>query len=186
MPGDEHETGDGQTPEPRSPEPQHLSQEHAALAREVNNLATSLDEIDTRASGRLRDLARAVNTPSERSRWNAVDLHQAFNMERLSYEYATRRVGRQKVRLIELADKIRNMLVLVPVFLTWFALAEAARDYERFISANPDAAGQPFLLLWQQGFGGEASPLSPTFATVALIDAAVILVIILLTFYAHG
>ncbi|HEV2127415.1 MAG TPA: hypothetical protein VGR22_02220 [Thermomicrobiales bacterium] len=186
IPVEEYGTGDGETPEAQLPEPQRLSQEHAALAREVNDLATSLDEIDTRASGRLRDLAHAVNTPNERSRWNAVDLHQAFNIERISFEYATRRVGRQKVRLIEFADKLRNMLVLVPVFLTWFALAEAAQNYERFISANPDQAGQPFLLLWQQGFGEQANPLSPTFATVALIDAAVILVIIMLTFYAHG
>jgi ABC-type transporter Mla subunit MlaD len=182
----EHQTSNGQSSDSPVPGTHRLSQEHASLAREIQNLATSLDEIDSRSSSRLRDLASAVSTPNERSRWNAVDLQQAFNLERIAYEFAVRRVGRQKVQLIEFADKIRNMLVLVPVFLTWFALAEAARDYERFVSANPDQAGQPFLLLWQQGFGGESSPISPTFATVALIDAAVILVIIFLTFYAHG
>ena len=116
--------------EPRGDDldPPRLSTEHAALARDINGLATSLEEIDGRASGRLRDLANAVNSPSDRSRWNAVDLRQAFNIERLSHEYASRKVGLQKVRLIEFADKIRNVLVLVPVFLTWFALAEAARN----------------------------------------------------------
>lgn len=176
---------DGLDPDPDTVETQRLSAEHAALARDVNALATSLGEIDSRAAGRLRDLASAVNTPSERSRWNAVDLPQAFNTQRLSHEYALRKVGEQRVRLIELADKARNALVLVPVFLTWYALAEASRNYARYITENPDEAGQPFLLLWQRGFG-DNSWLHPTFSQVALIDAAVIFIIILLTVYAHG
>jgi hypothetical protein len=176
----------GQTPDTESHDSQRLTSEHAALARDINDLATSLGEIDARSAGRLRDLANAVSTPSERSRWNAVDLHHAFNIERLSHEYGLRKVGEQKVKLIEFADKVRNVLVLLPVFLTWFALAEASRDYEAYITANPDQAGQPFLLLWQQGFGGHASILSPTFATVAIVDATVIFIIILLTLYAHG
>ena len=176
----------GQESTTDEPESRRLSNEHAALARDINELATSLGEIDSRSSGRLRDLATTISTPSERSRWNAVDLRQAFNIERLSHEYGLRKVGIQKVKLIEFADKVRNVLVLLPVFLTWFALAEASQDYSSYLNENPDEAGQPFLLLWQQGFGGEASILSPTFSTVALLDAAVILVIILLTFYAHG
>lgn len=172
-------------PEPEDAESHRLSSEHASLARDINGLATSLGEIDSRSSGRLRDLASAVNTPAERSRWNAVDLPQAFNTQRLSHEYALRKVGEQRVKLIELADKARNALVLVPVFLTWYALAEAARNYVEYITNNPDAAGQPFLLLWQQGFGQD-SWRYPTFSQVALIDAAVIFVIIVLTIYAHG
>jgi methyl-accepting chemotaxis protein len=175
----------GTDPEPEETKTHLLSSEHAALARDINELATSLGEIDTRSSGRLRDLASAVNTPSDRSRWNAVDLPQAFNTQRLSHEYALRKMGEQRVKLIEFADKARNALVLVPVFLTWYALAEASRNYAEYITANPDQAGQPFLLLWQQGFGQD-SWRYPTFSQVALIDAAVILVIILLTLYAHG
>jgi methyl-accepting chemotaxis protein len=175
----------GADPEPDATTTHRLSNEHAALARDINDLATSLGEIDSRSSGRLRDLAAAINTPSDRSRWNAVDLPQAFNTQRLSQEYALRKVGEQRVKLIELADKARNALVLVPVFLTWYALAEASRNYAAYITENPDEAGQPFLLLWQQGFGKD-SFLHPTFSQVALIDAAVIFVIIVLTIYAHG
>ena len=176
----------GEQPAHDQQQTRRVSNEHTALSREISELATTLGDIDSRASGRLRDLSHAISTPDERARWNAVDLPQAFNIERLSHEFAERKVGLQKVRVIEFADKIRNVLVLLPVFLTWFALAEAAQDYETYLNDNPDQAGQPFLLLWQQGFGGEASFLSPTFAAVALIDAAVILVIILLTLYTHG
>jgi hypothetical protein len=179
-------TLNGQDTETDTSQPHRLSAEHASLAREVNELATTLGEIDSRSSGRLRDLATAVNTPSDRSRWNAVDLPQAFNTQRLSHEYALRKVGAQRVKLIEFADKARNALVLVPVFLTWYALAEASRNYANYITENPDQAGQPFLLLWQQGFGEGTSLLHPTFSMVALVDAGVILVIIALTLYAHG
>ncbi len=175
--------GNGSAPDA---EAHSLTTEHASLARDIQGLATTLGEIDAKAAGRMRDLAHAVNTPPERIRWNAVDLRQAFNIERLSHQIAERRVGKQETRLIEFADKVRNVLVLLPVLLTWYALAEATRAYDRYLTDNPDQIGQPFLLLWQQGFGGELGAYSPTFATVALLDAAIILVIILLTFYAHG
>ncbi len=176
--GDQPDTSDTQVT--------RLAREHAELAQEINDLATELAEIDARASVRLRDLSSAVSTPSDRSRWNAVDLPQAFNLQRLSYQYAVRKVGRQRVQLIEFADKIRNALVLVPVFLTWYAIAEAASAYDRYLQENPDESGTPFLLLWQQGFGEQSGIFTPRFSTVALIDAGVILIIILLTLYAHG
>ena len=87
---------------------------------------------------------------------------------------------------MEFAERARQVLVLVPILLTWYALYEATRAYSRYIAANPDEVRKPFLLLWQEGFGGELGSLSPTFSTVAIIDAAIILLIILLTFYAHG
>lgn len=177
------QNGNGSATEPDA---RRVTNEHAALSRDIQSLATSLGEIDARASGRLRDLSNAVNTPTERIRWNAVDLRQAFNIERLSHQYAEQKVGKQETRLIEFADKVRNVLVLLPVLLTWYALAEASQAYDRYLSANPDQVGQPFLLLWQQGFGGELGAFSPTFAMVALVDAAIIGVIILLTLYAHG
>jgi len=149
-------------------------------------MAASLAEVDPRSSARLRDLGNALATERGRQRWSDVDLSRAFNTDRLSLVYAVRREGGYAPSSIEIADKIRNVLVLVPILLTWAALAEAALAYNRYIEANPEEAGTPFLLLWQRGFGGEASLLSPTFSTVAMIDAVVIVAMILLTFYTHG
>ncbi len=158
----------------------------ANISSEINGMAASLAEVDPRSSARLRDLGNALATERGRQRWSDVDLSRAFNTDRLSLVYAVRREGGYAPSSIEIADKIRNVLVLVPILLTWAALAEAALAYNRYINANPDEAGTPFLLLWQRGFGGEASVLSPTFSTVAIIDAVVIVVMILLTFYTHG
>lgn len=46
----------------------------------------------------------------------------------------------------------RNILVLVPLFLTWFGLYLAAGEYAQTISTNPKALNTPFLKLWVDGF----------------------------------
>ena len=107
-----------------------------------------------------------MTTEHGRHRWADVDLRRAFNTDRLSHVYAVRREGGYAPQSIEFADKVRNVLVLMPILLTWAALAEASRAYRAFIDANPDQNDQPFMLLWQRGFGGEASPFSPSFSTV--------------------
>jgi hypothetical protein len=156
------------------------------LPQELGGMAASLAEVDPRSAERLRDLAESMTTEHGRHRWADVDLRRAFNTDRLSHVYAVRREGGYAPQSIEFADKVRNVLVLMPILLTWAALAEASRAYRAFIDANPDQTDQPFLLLWQRGFGGESSPFSPSFSTVAIVDAVIILIIILLTFYSHG
>lgn len=169
------------------PQPTHrMSAPAPEVADQIDGIAASLAEVDPRSSRRLRELGTSLTTEAGRQRWSDVDLRRAFNTDRLSFAYALRREGGYASNRIEIADKIRNVLVLVPIVLTWAALGEAAEAYNRYISENPEDANQPFLLLWQRGFGGESSLLAPTFSTVALLDAAVIVVIILLTLYAHG
>jgi archaellum component FlaC len=158
----------------------------AGLISDLQGMAASMGEVDPRAAGRLRDLAESLGSERGRQRWTDVDLRQAFNTERLAIAYAVRREGGYAPASIEMADRLRNILVLFPILLTWAALAEASAAYRRFIDRHPDQSAQPFLLLWQRGFGGEASRFAPSFSTVALIDAAIILAIILLTIYAHG
>lgn len=156
------------------------------LAAQLEEMAQSLEPVDPRSAERMRSLARAVATDEGRQRWAEVDLRRAFNTERLAYAYALRQEGGYTHSTIAGADRLRNVLVLVPILLTWFALAEASRAYNRFLALNPDEVRQPFLLLWERGFGGEASRFAPSFSTVALIDAVLIAIIIGLTFYSHG
>ena len=168
--------------------PEHVAStgERKELAGDLEEMAQSLEDIDARAAQRLRSLARAVATDEGRQRWAEVDLRRAFNTEHLAYASALEHEGGYASSTIGTADRIRNVLVLVPILLTWFALAEASRAYAAFIAANPDEVRQPFLLLWENGFGGYANALAPSFSTVALIDAVLIAIIILLTLYSHG
>jgi hypothetical protein len=156
------------------------------ISAELDGIAASLAEVDSRSSERISSLSRALSSDQGVRHWSDVDLRRVFNVERLSHLYALRREGGYASGPIDLADKIRNVLVLVPILLTWAALAEAARSYSNYLAKNPDKSNQPFLLLWQQGFDGQAAFFQPTFSSVAILDAAIIVVIILLTFYSHG
>jgi hypothetical protein len=160
--------------------------ERDELAGHLDDMARTIEPVDARAADRMRVLARAVATDEGRQRWAEVDLRRAFNTERLAYAYALKHEGGYAHSTIAGADRVRNVLVLMPILLTWFALAEASKAYSAFIAANPDEVRKPFLLLWEQGFGGYASRLAPSFSTVALIDAVLIAIIIILTLYSHG
>ncbi len=157
-----------------------------SLAADLRGLAAALAPIDQSSSERLERLAAALLDPYESELWIDVDLRRAFHTERLAYAYAVQQEGGEAPPLIDTMDKVRNVMILVPIMLTWFALAQAVRDYSSYIEANPDQIGQPFLLLWQQGFDGNASWHSPSFSAVAIADAMVILLIVVITFFAHG
>lgn len=156
------------------------------LTAELSGMAASLGGIDPRASERLSDLAVSIGSDDGRLRWADVDLRRAFNTEYLAHAYAVRREGGYTPKSVDQADKIRNVLVLVPILLTWFALFESSRAYSSYIDKHPEDIRLPFLLLWQRGFGGEGGVISPTFSTVAILDAIIIGTIIALTFYSHG
>lgn len=158
----------------------------AEIVRDLEVMAETLNGVDPQAATRMQTLARAIGSDDGRQRWAEVDLRRAFNTERLAYSYALKREGGYAHSTIAGADRLRNVLVLAPILLTWFALAEASRAYNAYIALNPDEVRQPFLLLWERGFGGQASPLAPSFSTVALIDAVIIALIIGLTLYSHG
>jgi hypothetical protein len=156
------------------------------LSEELAGMAASIGEVDPRASERLRDLADSVGTDEGRLRWADVDLRRAFNTEHLAHAYAVRREGGYSPKSIDQADKVRNILVFLPIFLTWFALFEAVRSYNNYISAHPDDIRLPFLLLWQRGFGETGGIFATRFSTVAILDAIIIGFIIALTFFSHG
>ena len=81
--------------------------------------------------------------------------------------------------LIEVA---RNVLVFSPIAVTWFGLATATDAYQKLISERPDLVTRPFLLLWQEGFE-TAGVLK--FSTLAIIDASLIGILIVLSLLIH-
>ena len=79
--------------------------------------------------------------------------------------------------LVSFIYLIRNFLTLVPLIFTWYSLSTAASSYQKYMQERPSAVTQPFLLLWQEGFGGKSLP----FSQVAFIDAMVLIIFLLLT-----
>lgn len=77
----------------------------------------------------------------------------------------------------------RNVLVFAPIALTWFGLSTATDAYARLLAERPEFSDRPFLLLWEQGFGGVGN--SIIFSTLAGIDAALIGLLIVLSLAIH-
>jgi predicted nucleic acid-binding Zn-ribbon protein len=170
--------------------PRPINRRQAETRRDLDDdlggMAASLGEVDPRSARRLESLSRALRSEAGRQSWADVDLRQAFNTERLAHAYAVRREGGYVPPAVDRADKIRNVMLQLPIFLTWAALAEAVRAYQHYIAAHPEEVRLPFLLLWQQGFGEHNGIFTPKFSTLAILDAIIIFIIILLTFYSHG
>lgn len=156
------------------------------LTRELEAMAASVGEVDPKSAERLSDLASSLATDETRLRWADVDMRQAFNTEQIAHAYAVKREGGYVPEIVDRIDRLRNVMILLPILLTWFALFEASRNYAKYIEANPEEVRKPFLLLWEQDFGGTAPFWSPSFSMLALTDAAIIAFIIFLTFYSHG
>ena len=81
-----------------------------------------------------------------------------------------------------LVDLVRNLLIFAPIAVTWFGLSAASDAYTQVLRADPELVTQPFLLLWQEGFGGTTFL---TFGRLALIDALLIVVVIALSILLH-
>lgn len=155
------------------------------IAKQISDIAGLLEDVDVRSSRRLDDLANAISSENGRQRWSDVDLRRAFNTDRLAHAFAVKHEGGYAPKRIELADKLRNVLVLMPILLTWWALGAAVSNWAALETENPEH-GMSFLTAWENGFDGKANLLEPSLSHVAFLDAILIGVIIVLTFYAHG
>ena len=73
---------------------------------------------------------------------------------------------------------LRNVIVFLPVTITWIAISEASSSFSSFIAEN-EAIVVNFLEFWQGGYGD----LNPFWklSSIALIDFFILAVIILLT-----
>jgi hypothetical protein len=86
--------------------------------------------------------------------------------------------GSREISLNHLLTIARNILVFVPVALTWAAVGKATTAFAIYVEANPNSVTN-FLEFWQNGYGvlGEKW----TIGYVANLDFLLITAVILLT-----
>jgi hypothetical protein len=75
---------------------------------------------------------------------------------------------------------IRNVLVFVPVALTWSAVSHATNAFELYMANNPNSVAN-FLQFWQNGYDVLGSEWR--IGTVANLDFLLIVIVIALTLY---
>lgn len=117
-----------------------------------------------------------------------IQIHLAINPERFM-EFARNKIrNRWYIKAVNWLDIFRNVSILFPIILTWYALSKAINAYHEAIQQNSDLAYESFLLLWERGFNGNlgfwfGSPL--TFSHVAIWDAGIVFFIMISTFLVH-
>lgn len=118
----------------------------------------------------IRDLADKLVDTSKREELLGLSLSEAYAPEVMLPE------GAGWLRWpLSILETVRDVLIFGPVIYTWFQLSEALRAYDHYTGTSP------FLLAWQQGFGGQTQPLS----TSALVVSALVATIIVLTLITH-
>lgn len=137
---------------------------------------------------RMTSLATALESDDLIDEWLSVDPLAYLAPNRLG---SVVRAAQSRSIHVARLERLRNLLVLVPVFLTWLGLAYAAIGYAAVASADPDSLSMPFLLLWEQSFNGlvgfPASIFSfLTLSNVAIIDMITIAIVLVLTWLIHS
>ncbi|MFT4039093.1 MAG: hypothetical protein QM692_12985 [Thermomicrobiales bacterium] len=153
---------------------------------ELRALSRDVADLDAGVSARLSALADAVQRPEDHLGWSMVDIYAVVQPN--DAVAALRRAWTRDRGLARL-ETARNLLVLLPILLTWLGLWHASASYGALLAEDPTASGKPFLYLWEQGFPGAPGIQGVfsflTFSRVALADVMIILVIIAITALVH-
>lgn len=133
---------------------------------------------------RLQALNETLSNDIQTGKLSNVNIYGAFDPAEIE-KRATDEALREYSTLWSGFEWVRNVLVLVPITLTWFSFWLAAQDYGALLESNPELRGESFLYLWETGFAGKAVVPFLTFSQTALIAAFVLVVIIFLTILVH-
>ncbi len=147
------------------------------------DLAVLVQSFDRQGAERLETLDLDANPGGVPGRWSGVDVFRAIDPP--SIVNAVRNTAFEST-ILAVLEVLRNILVLVPVLLTWWGLRYAADAYAKAVT-DPALRQEPFLLLWEDHFG-KKPPFSwtePTLSEIATWDVGVLALILLATLLIH-
>jgi len=154
--------------------------DEAQLKKKIDDFVNDIKEIDPSTAHRLIDIRDSFN---EDAFWINLDLFGVINPTAFSEIAETSlRIRNQKSRWIVRFERIRNILVLLPIGLTWFGLSSASIAYTNSVTNDPNLITRPFLLQWQEGFPNNSS-FVPSFSSVAITDTIIIGLVIGITWW---
>ena len=160
----------------------------ASLAQRVG------DAGDKEGKARLETLNDVLDPKSTaRATWANIDIYQIIHPDAIAERY---RLGKTKAvggpgRVARFFEVIRDILIFLPIFFTWFGISQATTQYNNLIQdrthpkpGDLDLIGQPFLYQWQQAFNHRLDS-SLILSNIALTDVMLIAIIIVLTLFIH-
>lgn len=140
---------------------------------ETDKILIEIASVDQVFADKISQIVAKEKGGFEKVRRN-LSILRSLNTDNLASEALTKfQIPSKFIQIIEL---LRNSLILVPISLTWLSLAYSVSLF----ATLPSSDSFPFLILWEQGFGGQM-PDYLRFSQVAIIDASLVGVIIIFT-----
>lgn len=140
----------------------------------ADKLLAWADKYDVTKDGYVRGLYEALSTRKNLQVWASLNPIEYLPVPEL-------KAGLSLVKLTRFITVLRNVLVFLPVALTWAAVGQATTAFSTYLKANGTDIVN-FLDFWQNGYDvlGEEWRI----ANVALLDFLIIMVVIGLTLLA--
>jgi hypothetical protein len=182
----------GQTPGPTNghvaPGASKFAPDAPTTLDALRTLAAEITPFDRLGAARLRSLGDSIESQNAHPDWTGMDVLHVVDAASIGNVIRSQPLYDDRLASEE---RWRNVLVLFPIFLTWFGLFIASAGYRTAIEADRALVERPFLLLWEQGFEGHLKfPWSLlswlSLSTVAMFDVAVLVVIVILTWRIHS
>ena len=140
----------------------------------ADKLLAWADKYDVTKDGYVRGLYEALTSRKNLQIWASLNPIEYLPMPEL-------KAGLSMANWTRLITVLRNVLVFLPVALTWAAVGEATTAFSTYLKANGSDIVN-FLDFWQNGYGVLDDKWR--IATIALLDFLIIMVVIVLTLIA--
>ena len=140
----------------------------------ADKLLAWADKYDVTKDGYVRGLYEALTSRKNLQIWASLNPIEYLPMPEL-------KAGLSMANWTRFITVLRNVLVFLPVALTWVAVGEATTAFSTYLKANGSDIVN-FLDFWQNGYGVLDDKWR--IATIALLDFLIIMVVIVLTLIA--
>jgi len=140
----------------------------------ADKLLAWADKYDVTKDGYVRGLYEALSTRKNLQVWASLNPIEYLPVPEL-------KAGLAMAKWTRFITVLRNVLVFLPVALTWAAVGQATTAFSKYLKANGSDIVN-FLDFWQNGYGVLGSEWK--IANVALLDFLIIMVVIVLTLLA--
>lgn len=156
--------------------------DRSALRVNLDHLANRIDPYAAAAARRLRFLESAIEGGPNADVWTTADIYEMIDPDAIVETFRKQPVTG---RFFAILTWLRNTLILAPLIVTWIGITQAVEKYNDLLRSDPSQSTKPFVLLWQQGFGGRL-PSFFTLSNITFVDGALLVAILLLTFILYA
>ena len=140
----------------------------------ADKLLAWADKYDVTKDGYVRGLYEALTSRKNLQIWASLNPIEYLPMPEL-------KAGLSMANWTRSITVLRNVLIFLPVALTWAAVGEATTAFSTYLKANGSDIVN-FLDFWQNGYGVLDDKWR--IATIALLDFLIIMVVIVMTLIA--